>query len=212
MLAILEGHIKTVVGHYRGKVYVWDVVNEAFDNSGRLKHNIWLDRIGPEYIPLAFKWTHEADPHALLFYNDYGIEDINTKSNAVYNYIKFLKANGIPINGIGFQSHLNIQSQSIVNSMEDNMNRFGKIGLQVNITELDINISGDDSLKTRLDKQASLYKKIISISTKSKYCTAVTFWGFSDKYTWQDQNAKPLLFDKKYRKKKAYNEILNELR
>ena len=88
LIDILKDHIKTVVGHYRGRVTAWDVVNEAFTSNGSLRDNIWLQVIGPEYIPMAFYWAHQDDPDALLFYNDYGAEVLGVKSDAIYDMAK----------------------------------------------------------------------------------------------------------------------------
>jgi endo-1,4-beta-xylanase len=103
LLNILHEHIKTVVSHYKGRVYAWDVVNEAINEDGILRETIWLKNIGPEYIDLAFRWAHEADPEALLFYNDFGIESLNNKSNAVYKTIESLLKKACQYMGLGFR-------------------------------------------------------------------------------------------------------------
>jgi endo-1,4-beta-xylanase len=212
MLAILRGHITTEVKHFRGKIYMWDVVNEAFNDDGTLKNNIWLQSIGPDYIPLSYKWAHESDPRAILLYNDYGIEQINNKSNAVLNYLKMLKKNSVPIDGVGMQSHLSIYDRFSYSSLRDNINRFGKSGFKINITELDISIKGNGSLKKRRNRQATLYKKVYKACLKSKYCKSATTWGFTDKYTWEKPEDSPLLFDKYYKKKPAYWSIMKLIR
>jgi len=98
-----------VVGRYRGRIYAWDVVNEAIADDGTLRDTVWLRNIGPEYIELAFRWAHEADPQALLFYNDYGAEDIGVKSNAVYNLVKRLLEKDVPIHGVGLM-HVSLEN------------------------------------------------------------------------------------------------------
>ena len=112
LMSILEDHIKTVAGHYRGRVAAWDVVNEAIADDGSLRHTIWLDTIGPEYIDMAFQWAHEADPDARLFYNDYNSESLGgwqqAKSDSVYNLVSDLKQRGVPIDGVGLQVHTSI--------------------------------------------------------------------------------------------------------
>ena len=144
---ILRNHIKTVVGHYKGKIYCWDVVNEAFESDGSLRHNIWYDIIGPEYIEMSFRWAHEADQNALLFYNDFDIEVLNAKSDAVYSFIKGLKNKGVPINGIGLQAHFDLDPYDI-KKMDLNIERFSKLELETNFTELDVTIA-ENILKQR---------------------------------------------------------------
>src|SRR6202521_4641093 len=112
---ILEKHIKTVVGHYRGKIFAWDVVNEAFDElqPGKLRSTIWRDQPGiglagngSSYIERCFRWAHEADPQALLFYNEAGAEVVNPKSDAIYAMVRDFRRRDVPIDGVGFQMHI----------------------------------------------------------------------------------------------------------
>jgi len=104
--SILRQHIFAEAGHFRGKIWAWDVVNEAIDDTGKLRDTIWSRALGESYIADAFRWAHQADPKAILFYNDYNIEGINAKSTAVYNLVKRLRAQGVPIQGVGAQGHL----------------------------------------------------------------------------------------------------------
>jgi endo-1,4-beta-xylanase len=208
MLAILEGHIKTVVGHFKGKIYAWDVVNEALNNNGTFKDNIWLRSIGPQYIALSFIWAHEADPKAILLYNDYGIEQINKKSSILLNYLSSLKSKGIPINGVGMQTHTSIYSKLNYSKIKSNIDRFGDSGFIVNVTELDISIKGNEPIQEREEKQAKLYRDIYKACLKSKNCTSVTTWGFTDRYTWEKPEDAPLLYYKNFREKSAYKNII----
>jgi endo-1,4-beta-xylanase len=140
---ILEQHIKTVVGHYRGKVFAWDVVNEAFDEggAGRLRSTIWYDKPGIgradkgyAYIEDCFRWAHAADPDALLFYNDAAAEAINPKSDKIYAMVRDLRQRGVPIDGVGFQMHISNLHPDI-DSISANIGRFTALGVQVQITE-----------------------------------------------------------------------------
>ena len=104
---LLEQHIKTVVGRYRGRILAWDVVNEAIaDEGGYRTYSFWYRHLGPEYIPMAFRWAREADPHAILYYNDYSSEDISPKSDAIYDLVRELKQAGVPVDGVGWQMHV----------------------------------------------------------------------------------------------------------
>ena len=98
-----------MAGHFRGKVWAWDVVNEAFNDDGTLRDTLWLRVLGPEYIADSFRWAHEADPKAVLFYNDYNIEGVNAKSDAVYDLVRTLRRQGVPVEGVGLQGHLGTQ-------------------------------------------------------------------------------------------------------
>ncbi len=167
---ILERHIKTVIGHYRGKVFAWDVVNEAFDEShpGKLRSTIWRDQpgIGPGngtgYIEHCFRWAHEADPLALLFYNDAEAEEINPKSDAIYAMVQDFRKRGVPIDGVGFQVHIaNLHAD--IASISANMKRFTALGIQVQITEMDVALPVDSNGNAQiadLKTQANLYREI----------------------------------------------------
>lgn len=120
-----------MVERYKGRIYAWDVVNEAFNDDGTLRDSIWLRVIGPEYIELSFRWAHEADPKALLFYNDYGNEGLNPKPDAIYETIKRLKERGFPIDGIGFQMHTSINQDEKYEEIYENFNCLSNIGLEV---------------------------------------------------------------------------------
>lgn len=210
---ILKNHIQTTMQHYKGEIYAWDVVNEAFNDDGTLKDNIWLRIIGPEYIELAFSWAHEADPQALLFYNDFHNEGLNAKSQAIYQMAKKFKQKGIPIDGIGFQLHTSVKESLNYKDISENFYRFSKIGMECQVTEMDVSLeSADASTEENLEKQANIYKRMSEVCLSSQNCSAFVTWGFTDKYSWI-QKYKPLLFDNKFRKKPAYravNEVFNQ--
>src|SRR5258705_8350894 len=182
---ILEQHIKAVVGHYRGKVFAWDVVNEAFDegrNAGKLRSTLWYDRPrigragkGSSYIEDCFRWAHAADPDALLFYNDVEAEAMNLKSDAIYAMVKDFRRRGVPIDGVGFQMHLaNLHPD--VTSIAANIGRFTALGVQVHITEMDVAlaVSGDGNPSPAdLQLQADVYRKIASACLAHAGCTAI---------------------------------------
>lgn len=123
LMGILKNHITTIVSRYKGKVQQWDVVNEPFnDGSGTLRTSIWQQVIGNDYIDSAFVWAHRADPEAKLYLNEYGSEFTgNTKSNAIYNFLKGIKERGIPITGIGMQCHFTVNTINFTN-LDQNIN------------------------------------------------------------------------------------------
>jgi endo-1,4-beta-xylanase len=227
---ILENHIKTVVGHYRGKIFAWDVVNEAFDElrPGELRSTIWRDQPGIgvagnsaapySYIERCFLWAHEADPQALLFYNEAEAETMNRKSDAILAMVRDFRQRGVPIDGVGFQMHIaNLHAD--VASISANIKRFTALGVQVHITEMDVALPVDSNGNPRpadLQVQADIYREIANACLSYPGCTAIQTWGFTDKYSWigshsrQKQGA-ALLFDRDYRTKPAYEALRNAL-
>jgi endo-1,4-beta-xylanase len=229
---IMLDHVKTVVAHYKnnfpGVVTTWDVVNESFNDDGswRTGDMIWA-KIGPskeEYVRAAFKAAREAEPNTnvKLFYNDNGIETINPKSDATYNFIKSLKEQGAPIDGIGFQSHfINTATAKPyldrdLSTLEANFKRFSELGLQIHITELDVPLAkGDAGDPAKLAAQAAIYKTMLATCLKFKNCTMFMTWGFTDKYSWIDylpNMTAALLFDKNFAKKPAYYALYDTLK
>src|SRR5205085_2625309 len=128
--------------HYRGRVNIWDVVNEALNDDGTLRNSLWLQVIGPDYIDWAFRWAHEANPQAQLYYNDYGGEGLGPKSDAIYNLVKGLLRRGVPINGVGLQMHVSIDDYPKPQDVLANMQRLAALGLKVQITEMDVEVQG----------------------------------------------------------------------
>lgn len=221
---IMKRHIQTEVAHYRGKVFAWDVVNEAIDQNGGVKNSIWYNEPGiglagkgTEYIAQAFRWAHEADPHALLFYNDYAAEGLNKKSNAIYAMVKAFKRHGVPINGVGLQMHL-FNLNNVPTGIAANIRRLAKLGVEVNITEMDVALPlshpGAQPTPQELAKQAKVYGKIASICARIPACTAFQTWGVTDKHSWipgytKGKMGAALLFDGDYRPKPAFTAVLD---
>jgi endo-1,4-beta-xylanase len=217
--AILQDHINTVVSHYAGQVFAWDVVNEAMsDSPPALRSDIWYNSPGigfagqgTKYIEQAFVWARAADPNALLFYNDYGADVINAKSNAIYAMAQDFRSRGVPLDGIGLQMHLSLTSD--LTQLGPNIQRYIALGLQVHITELDVEIpvhpDGTPIDPNALQKEAALYQTALSTCLRYKGCTAFQTWGLTDKYSWipgytngADGLALPL--DVNYQPKPAY--------
>jgi len=221
LATILQGHIHTVMAHYASKVYAWDVVNEAFNDDGSMRHTIWFDQPGigagpgPKYIEQALRWAHEADPNAKLFYNDYDAEAVNKKSDAIYEMAEDFKKRGVPLDGIGFQAHVSLafDSPATLGSFARNLERFAKLGLELHITELDVRLS--DSTPASLAAQAKLYGEITSLCVQQPACKLIQTWGFTDEHSWIPQfftgMGWALLWDDKYQKKPAYEAVYNAL-
>jgi endo-1,4-beta-xylanase len=224
LLKRLKEHITEVVTRYKGSVYAWDVVNEAIsDNPNEyLRNSPWYRICGEEFIARAFEYTHAADPDALLFYNDYN-ETNPVKREKIFKLVKGLKDAGVPINGVGLQSHWSMHE--ITNGQIDStLRRFAEVGLKVQVTELDLKVQYNGP-RVRQDSipgytaeremlQTEQYEMIFKLFRKYKnVISAVTFWNVSDKYSWLDRRgggkAYPLLFDTTYQPKKAYWHVVN---
>ncbi len=213
-IAVLKDHIDTVVGRYKGKIVAWDVVNEAIDDStGELRESPWLTAIGPDYIALAFQFAHEADPEAKLYYNDYGAEGVGGKGDAVYELVKGLKEQGVPIHGVGWQGHL--QGSSFIADFKANGERLAELGLEIAITELDVRIKVPAN-DTGLAQQAKIYSNITATCLALPNCKAIVTCGFTDRYSWVPDffpgAGAALPFDENYAKKPAYEAIAEALR
>jgi endo-1,4-beta-xylanase len=212
--AAFERHIRSVAGHYRGRVLAWDVVNEAIADSGAgLRDTMFRQKLGDGYIADAFRIAREADPGALLFYNDYSGEGLGAKSDAIYDLVRGLLAQGVPIDGVGLQMHITAGNPPAQSSVAANMQRLAALGLLVNISEMDVrvsNVAGSD--QTKLDTQKSVYHSIVGVCVAEPRCHAVTFWGFTDAHSWiysQFGPDAPLLFDAQYAPKPAFYGVLD---
>ncbi|HWO64073.1 MAG TPA: endo-1,4-beta-xylanase [Umezawaea sp.] len=186
--AILKDHVKKVVGRYRGSIQQWDVANEIFTDTGELRatDNIWIRELGPGIIADAFRWAHEADPKAKLFFNDYGVESVNAKSDAYLALIKQLRAQHVPVDGFSAQAHLSIR-YGFPGDLETNLKRFAALGLKTAITELDVRMDLPESgvpTEAQLAQQADYYDRTLTACLNVEGCDSFTIWGFTDKYSW----------------------------
>lgn len=219
---IMKNHIQMVVRHYRGRVFAWDVVNEAFDSEGHLRHTLWYDEPGiglagkgTAYIAQALRWAHEADPHALLFYNDFAADGINAKSDAIYEMVKDFKEQGFPINGVGLQMHV-FDPEDVPSNLARNIARFTRLGVEVQITEMDVALplaGHGQASDSQLAWQAIIYRNIAKTCAENPGCTAFQMWGFTDRYSWIPAHTKgkrgaALIFDADYGPKPAYQAVV----
>ena len=215
LLDVLHEHIAAVAGRYKGRVQLWDVVNEAVDDNGSLRPNLWLRVIGPDYIEKAFRWTHEADPAAVLLYNDYGGEGLGRKSDAIYALLRDLKARGVPIHGIGLQAHLIVGRLPPVGDVRANLKRLAALGLELHITELDIRMPLPVT-PALLETQAQNYRELLKLFLEFPQARSCTTWGITDRYSWIPTEFKgygaALLWDENDRPKPAHAALLDALR
>jgi endo-1,4-beta-xylanase len=228
LLARLKQHINDVVGRYKGKIYAWDVVNEAVPDTGTsiYRKTRFYEIIGEDYIEKAFEYAHAADPSAKLFYNDYNTESAS-KRERIFQLLKKLKEKKVPIHGVGLQGHWSIYEPSAA-ELEKSITQFASLALEVQITELDVSVypkeherrarkSTDNGVLTpeMTAKQATQYKMIFDVLRKHKgTITGVTFWNVSDKSSWLDnfpvpgRKDYPLLFDQNYKPKQAFDDVV----
>jgi endo-1,4-beta-xylanase len=223
LLKRLKNHIDAVVGHYKGQITSWDVVNEALsDSTGTLRSGAerskWFEILGPDYIAQAFRWAHAADPDAQLVYNDYNLESNPAKRDAAVLLIKTLKAQGVPIDAVGLQMHISITYPEL-KQIRDTIAQFAALGVKVLITELDVSIyaSASEAKKAPtpalLLAQAQRYKDLFAIfktAAAKKQIELVMIWGMADDGTWLDdfpvpgRGDAPLLFDRRLQAKPAF--------
>ncbi|WP_052865384.1 endo-1,4-beta-xylanase [Streptomyces niger] len=196
----MRNHIAGVAGHYKGKIDSWDVVNEAFEWDGSRRQSNLQQQLGNGWIEDAFRAAKAADPKAKLCYNDYGTDGINAKSDAIYRMVKDFRARGVPLDCVGFQSHLS--SNSDLSTYRQNLQRFADLGVHVQITELDVGGSGA--------AQANVYRQVTQACVAVARCNGITVWGVTDKYSWRSQET-PLPFNSNYQKKEAYGAVLAAL-
>jgi endo-1,4-beta-xylanase len=225
LLERMREHIHTVVGRYKGKIQVWDVVNEALADGGTnvLRNSLWLQIIGPDFIAKAFEYAHEADPDAILRYNDYGLEN-SSKQQKLVALIKSLQAQHVPVMAIGSQTHVSVSSPSF-EAEDRTLTEIEQLGLPIHITELDVNgsaggqrtTSGDvasnaeatqGGLVDNADRRlADQYANLFTVFRKHKSVKMVTLWGVNDGVSWR-ASGRPLLFDANDKPKPAFDAVI----
>lgn len=223
LLQRMKDHITTVMQRYKGQIYGWDVVNEAVTDEGPelFRKTNWLDIIGEDYIEKAFEYAHEADPDALLFYNDYN-ESNPQKREKIYQLVKSLVDKGVPIHGVGLQAHWNLVNPSI-EDIRSAIERYASLGLQLQLTELDVSVFTFEDKRTDLteptsemnEKQSERYEQMFQLLREyQEVITAVTFWGAADDYTWlndfpvKGRKNWPFLFDEHDNPKESFWKVI----
>jgi len=238
LLARMRDHIHTVVGRYRGRIRGWDVVNEAIDEDGSMRQSPWFRILGEDYVAQAFRFAHEADPDAELYYNDYELEETPAKRAGVLRLVTRLKEEGVPITGVGLQDHIRLDTPTLA-QMDTTIAAFAALGLTVQITELDVDVlpratpeqeaqirdgaevpdslnpyrSGlPDSVQQALTNR---YAEVFAIYRKHRdVIRRVTFWGVTDRWSWKNnwpirgRTNYPLLWDRAGNPKPAFDAVI----
>ncbi len=223
--AAMGRHVSTVASHYRGQVAAWDVVNEAIDDapSHGIRDDVFHRAMGDGYIAEAFRIAHEADPGALLFYNDYGIEGLDGKADAMYALVKRLVEAGVPIAGVGLQTHIGVNDGASTSDIKANMRRIGALGLLVNVSELDVSVCAvRGGPAAKLAAQRTRMHDVMAACMAEPQCPSVTLWGVADRDSWLNTFAPcaggdegspwPLLFDDGFARKPAWQGVVDALR
>ena len=218
-LAIMKDHIITVMQHFKGKVTEWDVVNECLDDDQSivrtnpdgytLRPTVWSRAIGDDYIDSAFVYARRADPSAVLYLNDYGVELQGTaKAAAFYNLISHLRQKNIPVDGAGIQCHFSVNQVDSV-KLDHTIRRFGEAGIKCIITELDMGIPSTSA--QNLEEQARCYRVITDIMLNNDNCPSMLIWGVKDNDSWRS-SSNPLLYDASQSRKPAWYAVRSALR
>lgn len=215
---VLKEHVDSVVGHYKGRIAAWDVVNEALnDGTGTLRvtGSPWATTIGRSYIDLAFREARAVDPAALLFYNDYNLEFPGAKQDSAFALVSDMKSRGVPIDGVGFQAHFQVNADgSGVPSqatLVTTLQRFAALGLKVHITELDIRVRTPGATAAELTAQSTGYANVVGACLAVSACEAIVVWGLNDGESWVPGTfpgyGQALLFDDVFGRKATYNAV-----
>jgi endo-1,4-beta-xylanase len=234
---ILREHVTTVVQHFKGRIWQWDVVNEAVTDSwdstgGAIGYKgFWAENLGAGYVADAFRWARAADPHALLFYNDYNIDAFGDrgpldKTEFVYRMVKDMRAQRVPIDGVGSQAHLSTRYGNYSPfQVQEMLDRFAGLGVATALTEVDVrnqlpeNPTGD-TLNPLLQAQAWDYSVLMKGCLASRHCLSYTVWGFDDAHSWTNTwdfgggvgaEAMATIMDEGYQPKPAFRALQADL-
>ncbi|MEX0719099.1 MAG: endo-1,4-beta-xylanase [Balneolaceae bacterium] len=229
LLERMRDHIHTIVGRYKGRIHAWDVVNEALNEDGSMRESRWQQIIGDDYIQKAFEFAHEADPDAGLYYNDYAMESPSKRAGAI-RLVEELLDKGVPVSGIGSQSHFGLHSPEI-EQVEKSINDLASLGIDVMITELDINVLPSARKNGELNSESNIYPEELPGEVQEELTrryqdlfriyldhkdviNRVTMWGVADGGSWlnylpMERVNYPLLFDRENKAKPALKALID---
>ncbi len=202
---VMREHIRAVAGRYRGKIDEWDVVNEPLADDGSFERNVWLETLGPGWVPYAFRVAHRVDPKAKLFLNEIDAEKREPKSRALIALARHLKRRGVPIDGVGFQHHTTGKDAPSRARLRALFRATDRIGLSAAITEIDVG-------NTERRRQAQVYADAARVCARAPNCTGLTIWGVTDRWSWLDAEARALPFDEDGQPKPAAQALARPLR
>ena len=211
MTEAIQAHISNVVGHFKGKCYSWDVVNEALAENGTLRNDVFSQTLGSDYIPISFKAAAAADPAAKLYYNDFNLETTKAKADGAVRIVQMLQAANVRIDGVGFQGHFTVGRTPSKASLTATLNRFTAMGMEVAYSELDIAHTKLPPNATALQQQAEDYVSVVGSCLGVQKCVGITVWEPTDKYSWIPSTfpgeGDACLFSANLTKKAAYTSV-----
>ncbi|NLK45040.1 MAG: endo-1,4-beta-xylanase [Treponema sp.] len=215
-IAVMDDHIATIMTRYKGRIKEYDVVNEMFDEDGSLRKTIWLNTIGEDYIEHALIKARECDPKAKLYLNDYSNETMgHPKADAMFNFVKKLKEKGVPIDGVGFQLHIDTAYGFDADRIRKNVKRYADIGVLVSFSEVDVRIP-QKNFESHLAKQQKIYRDLLKIAVEEPNVPNFIMWGFTDAQSWVPYTFRgkghALPYDEKLNPKPFYEEMLKDLK
>lgn len=215
-LDVMDEHISTIMNRYKGRIREYDVVNEAFEDDGSLRKTIWYKTIGEDYIEHAFRKARECDPAAKLFLNDYSNETMGQKkADAMFNFVKKLKEKGVPIDGVGFQLHIDTAYGFDAERIRKNVKRYEEIGVLVSFSEVDVRIP-QRNYDNHLAKQQKIYCELLKMAAEEPNVINFITWGFTDSQSWVPYTfpgkGHALPYDEKLQPKPLYAEMLKVLK
>ncbi|KAF7345823.1 Beta-xylanase [Mycena venus] len=201
LTAVIQNHVTTLVTRFKGKIYAWDVVNEVLNEDGTLGSSVFSNLLGESFIDIAFKAARAADPAAKLYINDFNLDAPGAKTNGMVALVNRLKSRGVPIDGIGSQTHISLGHAGTIAA---NLQTLANTGLDVAITELDIASSTSTANEAQ---QSSDYETVAKACLAVSRCVGITTWGVSDKDSWLGAAKAPLLWDTNFVRKPAYTGV-----
>ncbi|KAH7402024.1 xylanase 2 [Phaeosphaeria sp. MPI-PUGE-AT-0046c] len=221
LMSVMENHINTVMGRYKGKCTHWDVVNEALNEDGTNRNNVFLRVIGEQYMPIAFRMAAKADPAAKLYYNDYNLEYGEAKHKGALRIVKLIQSWGVKIDGVGLQAHLTSESTGTQNTptpsvaiLTKTLQDYADLNVDVAYTELDIR-SKTPSNNNKLQVEAAAWARVAQSCINVARCVGITIWGVKDGYSWVpgtfNGEGSALLWNDSYQKKPAYTAFFDVL-
>lgn len=221
LMEVMTTHIQQVMGRYKGKCTHWDVVNEALNEDGTLRNNVFLRVIGEQYLPIAFRIAAAADPTTKLYYNDYNLEYGEAKHQGALRIVKLVQSWGVKIDGVGLQAHMvseSTKTQSVVTPSTEVLTKvlqdYADLNVDVAYTELDIRMN-TPSNTNKLQVQAEAYARMAQSCINVERCVGITLWGVSDKYSWVpgtfSGEGDAMLWNNNFQKKPAYTSFINVL-
>jgi endo-1,4-beta-xylanase len=208
----MTAHITTVMEHYAGQCYAWDVVNEALNEDGTFRDSVFLTTLGDSYIPLSFTLAAAADPSTKLYYNDFNLETSSAKADGAFKIVQLIQAAGAKIDGVGFQAHLNVGQTPSRAELTATLERFTALGVEVAYTELDVAHTSLPASDADNEQQAVDYVAAVGSCLDVEGCVGVTVWQFTDLYSWVPSTfpgkGEACLYTEDYQKKPAYEAVL----